>query len=1143
MKRFPFLTIVITGLLSVSMLYAQMEGLHGDAREHKNGLHAGNLFRTTFYNDGTYGVITQPPDIPGEWPINSGHSYLIDGNVFVGAEVVDLNGNTIPILSEVESCNIQYSRGDWNPDTQEWWTFLPLPGFTNPNYENVAMSKWPWAWPASWPDKFNDATDPGWRNDAVDNNPTQAAWNGYFGKDVFNADEESYFVADDYANQEFAFYPDSTDTLRRGLGIRMYVRGFQWSNTLVEDALFVLYDLENIGTSDYDKVAFAYKIGNDLGNHMTLGNDGNDDNGAYNIEEDVAYFWDNNNIGAGGWTPVGYFGAAFLESPGVFVDGIDNDDDGKDGSGVVITTDMFQRNLQPGDDIVMIDYDTYERTIQTMPDGPVQIHYRNRVIEVSPGMVEEFPHNLIDDNLNGVIDESNGAEIGQDTTNVIYTYLYVGLKSIDYISGIGLDNPMIEERRDDGIDNDGDWKPEFNDLGEDGVKAPSSALADLGEGDGIPTPGETNFDATDISETDMLGLTSFTLYNWPDIPLYDDQAVWDNIKPGFLDDLLQTTNVELFYGSGYFSMKPDQIQRLSIGMMCGIDLEDFLENKFWVSKAYAENYNFSKAPRIPNVTAVAGDKKVTLYWDSIAEDTTNAAFKDPVTGWDFEGYRIYRSTDPAFNDMKKITDGKGTESSARWYLAQFDIENDYVGYATIPIKGVQYWLGENLGLQHTYVDTTVKNGFTYYYAVTAYDHGSDSLKIPPTECTRFISVNQDGTIDSGPNVVWVRPEAPVAGYKPAGFDEIEVADGSTTDGTFSIEVMYPDSIRDGHTYELTFTDTTFGSGRILYPGTKGFTLKDVTSGEVLYDNSPDFQEGIELPETHGFRMHFHNVFEQLEFNSDSTRWSSADVLWPAPLVRPYANNRAPLDLQVSDFMIVFGEVGIDTSVAFPERTDAEESIPVNFTVWNTTLNQKVKFAFRERDLDDEANRGKYTAFEEGRGTRKDEIIILTPVTADSFVGGWEITSTGASTDTLTPGPGDTLYVVTNKPFLSNDIFEFTIHSQGEDKEQAKLDLDDIRVVPNPYVVSNSWEPANPYANGRGPRELHFINLPESCTIRIFSIRGQLVQTLEHNSGLANGTVIWDMLTKDNLDIAYGIYIYHIDAGDLGSKVGKFAVIK
>ena len=159
------------------------------------------------------------------------------------------------------------------------------------------------------------------------------------------------------------------------------------------------------------------------------------------------------------------------------------------------------------------------------------------------------------------------------------------------------------------------------------------------------------------------------------------------------------------------------------------------------------------------------------------------------------------------------------------------------------------------------------------------------------------------------------------------------------------------------------------------------------------------------------------------------------------------------------------------------------------------------------------------------------------------MGGWEISSTGASTDTLTPGPGDTLFVITNKPFLSNDIYTFTMHSQDVDAEQAKQDLNDIRVVPNPYVVSNSWEPSNPYSNGRGPRELHFINLPESCTIRIFSIRGQLIQTLVHESGKANGTVIWDMTTKDNLDIAYGIYIYHIDAGDLGSKIGKFAVIK
>ena len=37
--------------------------------------------------------------------------------------------------------------------------------------------------------------------------------------------------------------------------------------------------------------------------------------------------------------------------------------------------------------------------------------------------------------------------------------------------------------------------------------------------------------------------------------------------------------------------------------------------------------------------------------------------------------------------------------------------------------------------------------------------------------------------------------------------------------------------------------------------------------------------------------------------------------------------------------------------------------------------------------------------------------------------------------------------------------------------KAKADLDKIRVVPNPYIITNTWEPQNPYANGRGEREI------------------------------------------------------------------------
>ena len=46
-------------------------------------------------------------------------------------------------------------------------------------------------------------------------------------------------------------------------------------------------------------------------------------------------------------------------------------------------------------------------------------------------------------------------------------------------------------------------------------------------------------------------------------------------------------------------------------------------------------------PAIPNVQAVFDHESVTIYWDRLAEDSV-----DPYTGYsDFEGYRIFRSTD------------------------------------------------------------------------------------------------------------------------------------------------------------------------------------------------------------------------------------------------------------------------------------------------------------------------------------------------------------------------------------------------------------------------------------------------------------------------------------------------------------------
>ncbi|PJC58272.1 MAG: hypothetical protein CO025_09725 [Ignavibacteria bacterium CG_4_9_14_0_2_um_filter_37_13] len=110
-------------------------------------------------------------------------------------------------------------------------------------------------------------------------------------------------------------------------------------------------------------------------------------------------------------------------------------------------------------------------------------------------------------------------------------------------------------------------------------------------------------------------------------------------------------------------------------------------------------------------------------------------------------------------------------------------------------------------------------------------------------------------------------------------------------------------------------------------------------------------------------------------------------------------------------------------------------------------------------------------------------------------------------------------------------------------EKAKGDLSTIRVVPNPYLAAESWEPRNTYSSGRGPREIHFINLPTDCTIRIFNVSGALVKKIEHSALAENGTEIWDVLSDEKFEISYGVYVYHVDAPGVGQKTGTFAIIK
>ena len=130
-----------------------------------------------------------------------------------------------------------------------------------------------------------------------------------------------------------------------------------------------------------------------------------------------------------------------------------------------------------------------------------------------------------------------------------------------------------------------------------------------------------------------------------------------------------------------------------------------------------------------------------------------------------------------------------------------------------------------------------------------------------------------------------------------------------------------------------------------------------------------------------------------------------------------------------------------------------------------------------------------------------------------------------------------------KTFGSSDTYEFQSNSSFLSNEIAKSNLDNIYVVPDPYVVTASWEKPLYYSSGRGERRIDFVNLPSTCTINIFSMSGKHIKKINRQSAVQNGAESWDLVTEDGLTVSYGVYIYHVDAPEIGTKIGKFSLIK
>src|SRR5690606_11323785 len=297
----------------------------------------------------------------------------------------------------------------------------------------------------------------------------------------------------------------------------------------------------------------------------------------------------------------------------------------------------------------------------------------------------------------------------------------------------GIDE-MIDEARDDGIDNDNDWNVFTDDVGLDGV----ADSGDEGEGDGIPTsgagtglPGEPTIDVTDVAETDQIGITNAQYVPAGGLNINSDAQMWfDFMIPGKFYDpqVVVAGEYDLFVSSGFFPLRAGQTEPISLAVLFAngpvpdpggqFRKSVILKKRVRAQETYNNDYQFANAPLTPTVTAVTGNNKVTLYWDDIAESSFDKYINNiGGNGNDFEGYRIYRASDPAFQDAEQITNAYGT-IAFKLPLVIFDKEDGIMGLDSIGFEGVHYNLGTDSGLRHSWTDSSVQNGHTYYYAVT-----------------------------------------------------------------------------------------------------------------------------------------------------------------------------------------------------------------------------------------------------------------------------------------------------------------------------------------------------------------------------------------------------------------------------------------
>jgi len=1134
------LFVFVNSLWAQGKLYEGPDDPAGDIAAEREGYMNGN--RVYLYFQNTTELADWPRVDASLWPNTYEGTRTLDGiGLLVGARVY-IENDTIPVdnwhdinskmnLDTLFYCQTSYrQKMDTDPTGTIEWGYYPVFGYFHENSEYPAMSNRPGSWPpVGWPASGNALK---WAGE----------WDGRFGRGVIYADLETYFVVNDAHDQEYLgledrikYYPrlgvkigdkKPDVTIQRnkpwgGIGTRVEQRGFQWNNPQARDAIFWEYSIANISEYDLPEVAFGYWVDTWIG-----GENASDDVGFFDAMIDMAYCWDTDGVGFGARTP-GTLGFAYLESPGIPYDTEDNDDDGL----------LNEKRDNPATAII--------GATEGISDlGKFLTFYKLAENDLRP---------------HWDADEDQDWDDGNDLNS-------------DGIYQIG------EDPGDD-VGLDGVGPGELNYFGPD--EGECNHIPDFKQGVGC----EPDFNATDVSESDMVGLTSFRLFNIPNHNadhnwFAGDKSMWQLIgREALVEWSGNLSNLILTFASGPFPLFKGREERISMAELhsydplAGLNSSDhsapaLFEQKRIVQVIYEKDYRFAQPPRMPTLSATAGDGKVILTWDDISDTRTRDPFVGNIN--DFEGYKLFRATDKKFSDPQVITDGYGTASFLK-PLFQCDKIDTISGFAEYGhVNGMLYNLGSETGIVHHYIDTEVENGRTYYYALVAYDYGVENLRISPSENNIVLELDENEEVRfHGQNVAIMTPHQKAAGFVPPSIEIVE-DHINLGFGTITPEILSDKVLETDHVYKVKFQiDTILSVLRydkgMLY-STSGFSVYDMTdNNRLVYQETAETQNRDNILHNDSLNFHYINpkkeiasdVFEGLRLNISSPLVTAAYDYENSDWVRGSALMNITLTKSESyyfpwEYNIIFTSNAAEHTTLVTRTRGIRDEFGQS-RLSNLLVGQSFNFHVINKSFVDST--GGYERLDlvaqdinaNGQFDYLEDRVFVGPLNDGGDWAGtvFIIDFQNIANEADLPQPNDVYQLTFQRPFFATDSLLFKVNSARElDTDKLKRGLENVKVVPNPYIATNAMEPAvsNIYLNQR--RRIMFTNVPAACTIKIFTTSGILVDELNINNPSDEGIVHWDLLSKEGLEVAGGMYFYHIKAEATGDeKLGKFAIIK